>query len=98
DSLMTQLEAFSDEFARLARTKEQTALAKGFGEFVGEAHTSIAYIAEASRQHGSPAVGQPLPSSGDLADDHGDMPTPEEWQWLQAEWTHDSGLRRLEDR
>jgi hypothetical protein len=26
------------------------------------------------------------------------MPTPEEWQKLKAEWKHDYGLRRLEDR
>lgn len=27
-----------------------------------------------------------------------DMPTPEEWRKLNAEWTHDYGLRRMEDR
>ena len=26
------------------------------------------------------------------------MPTPEEWRQLRAEWTHDYGLRHLEDR
>jgi hypothetical protein len=30
--------------------------------------------------------------------DSDDMPTPEEWRKLQAEWTHDYGLRRMEDR
>ena len=29
---------------------------------------------------------------------HDDMPTPEEWQLLKAEWTHDYGLRRMEER
>ena len=33
-----------------------------------------------------------------VADDRDEMPTPEEWQKLKAEWTHDYGLRRLEDR
>ena len=26
------------------------------------------------------------------------VPTPEEWRKLKAEWTHDYGLRRMEDR
>ena len=26
------------------------------------------------------------------------MPTPQEWQKIQAEWTRDAGLRRLEER
>ena len=30
--------------------------------------------------------------------DRDDMPTPEEWRKLKAEWTHDYGLRRMEDR
>ena len=30
--------------------------------------------------------------------DRDDMPTPEEWPTLKAEWTHDYGLRFLEDR
>jgi hypothetical protein len=33
-----------------------------------------------------------------IADERDGMPTPEEWRKLQAEWTHDYGLRRLEDR
>ncbi len=50
---MTQLEAFGDEFARLAKTSEQKVLAEAFGEFVAdEAHTAIRYIAEVTRQHG----------------------------------------------
>ena len=33
------------------------------------------------------------------ADDHGDaIIPPEEWRKLRAEWIHDYGLRRLEDR
>lgn len=40
----------------------------------------------------------PLPSAGAIADDRDDMPTPEEWRKLKAEWTHDYGLRRIEDR
>ena len=66
-SLMSQLEAFGDEFARLARTKEQKLLAEAFGELVGEVHTSIAYIAEASRQHG-PAGDPALPSTAELVE------------------------------
>ena len=27
-----------------------------------------------------------------------DLPTPEEWRKLKAEWTHDDGLRRMEER
>jgi hypothetical protein len=51
--LMHDLEAFADEFARLARTPEQKALAKGFGEYVaGDAHNTIKYLtAEALRPH-----------------------------------------------
>ena len=26
------------------------------------------------------------------------MPTPEKWRKLKAEWSHDYGLRRMEDR
>ena len=47
------------------------------------------------------AVSKPLPSPGTIADDADDgdgMPTPEEWRKLKAEWTHDYGLRRMEDR
>ena len=32
------------------------------------------------------------------ADERDGMPAPEEWRKLQAEWTHDYGLRRMEDR
>jgi hypothetical protein len=35
---------------------------------------------------------------GDYSDGREDMPAPEEWRKLQAEWTHDYGLRRMEDR
>jgi hypothetical protein len=31
------------------------------------------------------------------ADARDGMPTPQEWQKLQAEWTHDADLRRLEE-
>ena len=52
------------------------------------------------------AVGEMFPdlkdesshSPGAIADDRDEMPTPEEWRKLKAEWTHDYGLRRLEDR
>ena len=27
-----------------------------------------------------------------------DLPTPEEWRKLKAEWMHDQGLRRMEER
>jgi hypothetical protein len=84
DALTTRLEAFADEFARLARTDGQTALAGKFQEFVGEAQWTIARLAEAR------------PSA--IADERDGMPTPEEWRKLQAEWTHDYGLRRLEER
>ena len=47
DTLTAQLEEFSDEFTRLARTTAQTALAEKFTEFVGEAHWVIARLAEA---------------------------------------------------
>jgi hypothetical protein len=33
-----------------------------------------------------------------IADEHDGMPTLEEWRKLHAEWTHDYGLRRLEER
>jgi hypothetical protein len=50
DAVMKRLEAFADEFARLARTREQTALAEKFGDFVSdEGHTAIAWLAEARR-------------------------------------------------
>jgi hypothetical protein len=63
ESLMTRLEAFGDEFARLARTEEQRALAGKFGEFVGEANDTIACLA------GPYAVAGPgrLPSPGEIA-------------------------------
>jgi hypothetical protein len=51
--LMAEMEAFSDEFSRQARTKEQKVLAAGFETFVGDAHKSVVYIAEASREYGS---------------------------------------------
>lgn len=57
-SLMAEMEAFSDEFSRQARTKEQKVLAAGFETFVGVAHKSIVYIAEASREHGRPGTPQ----------------------------------------
>src|SRR5271157_1223867 len=44
------------------------------------------------------AVSKPLPSAGAIADDGDGMLTPEEWRKLKAEWTHDYGLRHLEDR
>ena len=43
-------------------------------------------------------MSKPLPSAGGIADDGDGMPTPEEWRKLKAEWTHDYGLRHLEDR
>jgi hypothetical protein len=39
-----------------------------------------------------------LRSRHELADDFDDMPSPEEWRKLKAEWTHDYGLRRMEER
>jgi hypothetical protein len=92
--LMAEMEAFSDEFSRQARTKEQKVLAAGFETFVGDAHKSIVYIAEASREYGQTMSSSP----GAIADTRDDMPTPEEWRKLQDEWTHDYGLHRMEDR
>ena len=43
-------------------------------------------------------AGQSLPSPGAIADERDEMPTPEEWRKLKAEWTNDYGLRRMEDR
>jgi hypothetical protein len=62
EALMTRLEAFGDEFARLARTEEQKALAGQFGAFVGEANATIADLA------GPHAAGPGrLPSPGEIA-------------------------------
>ena len=36
--LMARLEAFGDEWGRLARTREQKALAEAFGELVADVH------------------------------------------------------------
>jgi hypothetical protein len=58
DALTTQLEEFRDEFARLARTTGQTALAEKFGGFVGEAHWVIARLAEARPPAGLDAFGR----------------------------------------
>jgi hypothetical protein len=52
DGLMTRLEAFGDEFERLARSPEQKALAESFGDLVSEVSVAIKYIAEATRQYG----------------------------------------------
>jgi hypothetical protein len=52
DGLMSRLEAFSDEFERLAHTDEQKALAGAFGDLVAEVHTGIRYMAEATREYG----------------------------------------------
>jgi hypothetical protein len=78
DALMSRLEALGDELAQQARTKQQKALAEAFGELVGEAHRDIAYIAEASRQYGPPAVDLGTPaaaarvtSPADLAEGNG---------------------------
>jgi hypothetical protein len=38
------------------------------------------------------------PSPGARADDGDGVVTPEEWLTLKGEWTHDYGLRRMEDR
>ena len=78
DALMSRLEAFGDELARQARTKQQKLLAEAFGELVGEAHRDIAYIAEASRLYGPPGDGPGEPaaatrvfSPADLAEGNG---------------------------
>jgi hypothetical protein len=52
DSLMSRLEAFGDEFERLAHTDEQKELAVSFGDFTAEVHTAIKYMAETTRQYG----------------------------------------------
>jgi hypothetical protein len=54
--LMNDLEAFADEFDRLALTAEQKALTKAFGQYVaGEAHGTIKYLtAEALRPDSAP--------------------------------------------
>jgi hypothetical protein len=62
DALTTRLEAYGDEFARLARTDGQTALADKFQGFIGEAYELIAWIAEGAQsasRDGAPAGGQP---------------------------------------
>ena len=105
DAVMTRLEAFADEFARLARTKEQTALAEKFGEFVGdEAHTAIAWLAEVRRDT-RPEARVPLPSPADIAGDYhrdeiGESETgmsKKELKALFAEWEEDYAARRAED-
>lgn len=52
DALMTRLEAFGDEFERLATTGEQKTLARAFGDLVAEVHSAIKYIVEETYQHG----------------------------------------------
>jgi hypothetical protein len=78
DALMTRLEAFGDEFARLAQTKQQKVLAEAFSELVGDVYTSIRYIAEATHRYGPPGGGQGepvaaagVPSPADLTDGNG---------------------------
>jgi hypothetical protein len=68
DALTTKLEAFADEFARLARTDGQTALAETFQTFVGEAHWTIARLAEVR------------PSPGLDAFDHVVADLPRQWR------------------
>jgi hypothetical protein len=82
DALMTRLEAFGDEFTRQAHTEEQKARAAAFGDLVADTYSSIAYIADAGRQHGPPpgrSVLMPapvpaqerLPSPGDIVHSQG---------------------------
>jgi hypothetical protein len=79
-ALMSELEAAADEFQRLARTPEQKALAKGFGEYVaGKAHSTIKYLtAEALRPDSVPA---PDPFDRVVAD-------------LPRQWHHDGHAQR----
>jgi acyl-CoA reductase-like NAD-dependent aldehyde dehydrogenase len=72
-ALMSRLEAFGDEFARLAHTKEQKLLAEAYGELVGEAHTSIVYIAEASRRYRPPGAGLDEPAAADRVSSPADL-------------------------
>ena len=48
EAVMTELEAFGDHFARLARTKEQTALAEHFGNFISETYGAITKLVKES--------------------------------------------------
>jgi hypothetical protein len=57
--LMARMEAIGDEFARLAKTDEQKALAKGFTDFVaGEFNTLLAHLTDPAR--GSATTGPTL--------------------------------------
>ena len=58
-AVMGELEAFGDEFARLANTGEQKALAEGFGEFVHRANRLIGYVCDPARDAVKPQPAVP---------------------------------------
>ena len=98
DGLMSRLEAFGDEFGRLAQTTEQKALAEAFGVLVAEVHSSIVSIAEATRQHG-PAGSTPeemdkLYREAGVSDER---LTDVDLNKLYAEWEMDRAARVWQD-
>ena len=67
-----ELEAFGDEFARLAHPKERRALVESFGKFISETHSVIVKLGQDNVNHelseagGRGELGR-LPSLGEIA-------------------------------
>lgn len=94
EALMTRMEAFHDEFA--ARTREQTALAERFSEFVDDAYEAITRLADPRPQASpdlTPAPAQAHPLTADSAGE--DRGAPESTAMAAAQEVREPAHRIL---